>query len=283
MTTHTGHDNKVDRIIFKWYDPAVQGAVIVFKERDCRGDAGRFDADPDPRRPARYTRSMLEDLGSGGSEISSIMIPYGYSVTLYDDDALDGDRKTTLEGPKWNSNDHFKLQCLGMPDGWDNKVSSLIVYRTNQGGKAKGRWLSATSTESFTFTYNVGFKSTVAAEEQETEKWSLSYQMTTGIEFEGITDSETMSESYSGQVMTDTKTSMTKDVSVNWELKCTGSEGASGGVGLWQFAVYTADENSYTLTSHTVCRYGSLYNHPPKCPWNACIGGDCSDCERGWY
>ena len=83
--------------------------------------------------------------------------------------------------------------------------------------------------------------------------------------------------------MTDTKTSMTKDVSVVWEIQCTGSEGASGGVGLWQFAVYNADEKSYTLTEHTVCRYGSLYNHAPDCPWNACIGGDCSGCEPGWH
>ena len=83
--------------------------------------------------------------------------------------------------------------------------------------------------------------------------------------------------------MTDTKTSMTKDVSIEWDIKCTGSIGASGGVGLWQFAVYTSDEKSYTLTNHTVCRYGSLYNHPPDCPWNACTNGDCSKCESGWY
>ena len=86
------------------------------------------------------------------------------------------------------------LQCTGIPDDWDNKVSSLIVYRTNQGGKAKGRWIGTTSTEFVKFTYNVGFSSTGTAEEKETEKWSLSYQMTTGIEFEGIKDSETMSE-----------------------------------------------------------------------------------------
>lgn len=99
-----------------------------------------------------------------------------------------------------------------------------------------------TSTESVDFTYNVGFSSTESHEEQEVEKWSLSYQMTTGIEFEGEKESQTMSEEYSGEVMTDTKTSMTKDISMNWHISCTGAQGASGGVGLWQFAVYTDDE-----------------------------------------
>ena len=131
MTSHNGHNDKVDRVILKWYDPAEQGAVIVFKDWDCRGDAGRLDAHPNPTKANRYTRSMLEDKGSGGSEISSIMIPYGYSVTLYDDDAFSGDRKKTLEGPMWNSNDHFMLQCKNVPDDWDNKASSIIVYRTN--------------------------------------------------------------------------------------------------------------------------------------------------------
>ena len=121
------------------------------------------------------------------------MIPYGYSVTLYADGGFYGDQ-TTLHGPMWNGNDHFRLQCLSMPDHWNDIVSSLVVYRTNEGGKAKGRWIGTTSTELVKFTYNVGFSSTGTAEEKETEKWSLSYQMTTGIEFEGIKDSETMSE-----------------------------------------------------------------------------------------
>ena len=131
---------------------------------------------------------------------------------------------------------------MDMPDHWNDKMSSLIVYRTNQGGKARGRWIGMTSTESVDFTYNVGFSSTESHEEQEVEKWSLSYQMTTGIEFIGEKESQTMSEEYSGEVMTDTKTSMTKDISMNWHISCTGAQGASGGVGLWQFAVYTDDE-----------------------------------------
>jgi len=105
-----------------------------------------------------------------------------------------------------------------MPDNWHDRVSSLIVYRNNAGGKARGRWIGVTSTESVKFTYNVGFSSTKSQEEQETEEWSLSYQMTTGIEFMGEKESETLSAGYSGSVMTDAKTSMTKDISLNWHI-----------------------------------------------------------------
>ena len=75
---------------------------------------------------------------------------------------------------------------------------------------------------------------------------------------------------------------MKKDISVDIHLKCTGSVGSSGGVGFWQFVVKTHDNASMALTGHTVCRYGSLYNVKPACPWNACSNGDCSECKTDW-
>ena len=106
--------------------------------------------------------------------------------------------------------------------------------------------------------------------------------MTTGFKFEGIEESETINESYSASIMDDAQTSMTKDVSVDWHITCTGSVGEKGGTGLYQWMVQSSDKSSWVYTPHTVCRYGSLYNVSPSCPWNACSNGDCSSCKTDW-
>jgi len=68
-----------------------------------------------------------------------------------------------MDGPYWSS-DSLMMQCLEMPDDLNDDVSSLVVYRTNNGAYAKGKWIGITSTESINFTYNVGFSTTKSEE-----------------------------------------------------------------------------------------------------------------------
>jgi len=163
-----------------------------------------------------------------------------------------------------------------MPSGWNDRVSSVAVYRTYGGSNAIGKWKSVTGTGTVNFTYHVGFSSTKSTEEQTNQEYSLKYEMSTGFDFEVESLSETISESYTYDIMDDAKFSMTKDLSIDWPIPCDGASSSTEGVGLWQWVVQTADKNSWVLTTHTVCRYGSLFNVPPKCPWNACSNGDCS-------
>ena len=55
----------MDRVILKNYDPAERGAITAFRDGDCKNNAARLDADDDPTKAARYTRSMIEDRGLG--------------------------------------------------------------------------------------------------------------------------------------------------------------------------------------------------------------------------
>ena len=102
--------------------------------------------------------------------------------------------------------------------------------------------------------------------------------MSAGLQF----GNASVSSSYSQEITSDTTQTMETDISASYTTTCTGQVGSAGGVGFWQFVVYSADEFSYVNTQHTVCRYGSLYNKAPACPWNACSNGDCSICEIGW-
>ena len=106
--------------------------------------------------------------------------------------------------------------------------------------------------------------------------------MESGIEFEMLSAKETLSAAYHNEVMTDTTTAMSKDISISWPITCSEKK-AQGGVGLWQFFVQTSDGVSKAFTTHTVCRYGKNYNTPPACPWNACKDTECTHCKDGWY
>jgi len=98
-----------------------------------------------------YERNVKDD------SISSVMVPQGYSVMLYSDDGFRGSTKT-VNGGNWTSVDQ-QMQCQNISD-FDDKTSSLAVYRTELGLYSIGDWVSITTTESVDFTYHVGFTTT---------------------------------------------------------------------------------------------------------------------------
>ena len=107
---------------------------------------------------------------------------------------------------------------------------------------------------------------------------TLSNSATFGLEF----DHETINTSYSVDLMNDIKASTEYDITVEVDIPCTEKRGEPG-IGLWQFVTEDQDGRVTFLSPHTVCRYGSLYNTPPSCPWNACPEtGDCSVCTGEW-
>lgn len=55
------------------------------------------------------------------------MVPYGYSVDLYQKDSFTGDIKTVV-GPMFRDNT-LAMDCIRL-DGYNDEVTSLIVKRT---------------------------------------------------------------------------------------------------------------------------------------------------------
>ena len=62
---HVGHNDTLDRVFMRSYDAAMQGAVVAFADSDCRGNSGRFDADPDAKEPAWYNKAGMDSRNIG--------------------------------------------------------------------------------------------------------------------------------------------------------------------------------------------------------------------------
>lgn len=129
--------------------------------------------------------------------MSSIMIPYGYSVKLFDSGDFTG-TSAVMNGPQWAAGDDtMKMHCQALPSGLNDRVSSLQVYRTEFGAEALGDWVSITATEGIEFTYTLGFKRVTSTETITSQSYNLQLQLTSGIKFEVVSEEETITESFS--------------------------------------------------------------------------------------
>lgn len=112
------------------------------------------------------------------------------------------------------TDDEMTLECVQVPDGWEDVNSSASVYRTSRGLMARGDWVSMTATESVTFVIKEGFSTTKTSSTKVSQEFNLSYEITEGVKFGPASESSTLSESYKFAIEQDTSESMTKDISV---------------------------------------------------------------------
>lgn len=204
------------------------------------------------------------------------MVPFGYTLETWADDSFTGDYED-VKGEVYADTDD-SMNCKNLETN-GNRVTSVAIYRNEYLSNATGRWVGVTASETFTFVYHVGFEYSESEATHEEQQTSLSYEMSYGMEFAGVSESTTISESYTETIAHDAEESYTYDVSVDLEFTCTGNDG----VGLWQWVVDSADGKSGVLTGHTICRYGQdNYSKSPECPWNACLDVECTTCTGDW-
>ena len=161
-------------------------------------------------------------------DADSVLVPFGYKVTLFDQDGFLGDTEEIKGKPYEDANDEMICQNLG---DLKNRAASIRVGRTTVLGPAIGYWEGVTHSEDITVTYHIGFDYSKSVEEQSTQQYTMSYEMSFGYEFEGASESETISKSYSSALMHDVQTTYDADFSIEHTLKCTAPE--EGGVGFW--------------------------------------------------
>ena len=75
-----GHAGSLSRLILRPYDATVRGAVTMFKDSHCNGDAGRFLVPTEPTSRAEYTTAMMEENNTENDSVTSIAVPQGYSI-----------------------------------------------------------------------------------------------------------------------------------------------------------------------------------------------------------
>ena len=86
------------------YDASDRGAVTVFEDPDCTGKFGIAWASTDAEGFAYYNTDDLWRNGIDNDRASTLMVPYGYAVDMYDSASFSGDSKT-VTGPMWLDQD----------------------------------------------------------------------------------------------------------------------------------------------------------------------------------
>lgn len=124
------------------YDPSEVGAINLFRFGHCHGRVTRAYYNPEDPVGGRYNGEDLEALGMITNDITSLMLPKGYWVHLYDDADL-WSYMDWFEG-RYKNDFTQELECRNLGDN-DNKLGSLEIHRDNN---LIGQWQAITSTES---------------------------------------------------------------------------------------------------------------------------------------
>lgn len=109
------------------YNPAVLGAVTVFEHGSCEGTSSRFFWDAVSSEEGRYSQMDLTDSWLDANTISSVMVPKGYTLNLYDD-AFWVDHLKTVEGEYVNDQTQ-EMICRNVFDINDRTQSIQVVNK----------------------------------------------------------------------------------------------------------------------------------------------------------
>ena len=157
-----GHNDEMGSVKMWPYDAAILGAVTFFEDQNCTGPLGIAWANEDPDSFAYYTKDDLWHNGVDHDVVTSLMVPFGYAVDMWDSASFSGD-SFTVEGPTWADND-LNMKCISIHETFNNKMASARVYRTGVYGSAVGYWKSFTATETMTFDTHYGWTSSYSEE-----------------------------------------------------------------------------------------------------------------------
>ena len=194
-----------------------QGAVTAFYDWNCMGEFGRFETDSDPKKVAFYNEESIDDRGwLEDNVISSVMIPYGTSLKLFAENGFIEPKSLTIDGLP-SMSDSWPMDCINLldkdfewdGDNWNDETSSLQVYRTRLGARARGRWTAITATEKLKFHYHVGMASSDSTESSEVMSQSINLDVSAGFEYMGASASASVSSSWADEITTSMRHDMT--------------------------------------------------------------------------
>jgi len=69
------------------------GAVTLFRDGNCSGDSAYFLAG-EPGERKGYNKSDVEANDFSNDKLTGVMVPYGYTLTIFDDDGFTGSNAT---------------------------------------------------------------------------------------------------------------------------------------------------------------------------------------------
>ena len=122
------------------YDPTKQGALTLFEDVDCQGTSAVFLPGKDMNQKVSYSYYDLQNTSVPAYSASSMMIPYGLSVNMYQGGGFQGD-VLTKDG-LFFTDENLSHACVNLKDEkFDNLLGSMEIYKTGYlGAAARGYW-----------------------------------------------------------------------------------------------------------------------------------------------
>lgn len=183
-----------DKMRYYWlyeYDPIQKGAVTVFNAADCRSFSGRFFAGDAGTTSLSYNMDDMWSEHTKNDTISSVMVPYGYKLKLWDASSLTGDSDVT-DGKYVENDSNLQLVCHNVSD-FNDRTSGLEVIRSFSNKPANSYWVRIQAqTQPFTASVHYGHHTSSSSTDTITNLEDLKYEETFGVEF----DNEKMSFEY---------------------------------------------------------------------------------------
>lgn len=102
--------------LWMWsYDPELKGAVTLFEYAGCLGCSAYFLAWETIDKKHEYDEQAMYHNFMWDNHVSSLMIPKGYSITLYDGKNFDG-YSVDYSATKWFSNKDQDMHCIDLDE-----------------------------------------------------------------------------------------------------------------------------------------------------------------------
>ena len=168
------------------------GAVTVFEHYNCYGQSNRFYWNPNDPDGGQYFKGDIYRSGLRNDVVSSLVVPRGYTVVLYNGYGFDGETQRFYG--KYQNDATQELQCVNVHGKHNDKLSSLRVLKQPS---AIGYWQGITSTESQDYSFHVGINYETTQGSSTEIQTSLTVGMEAGFDFMGGSGSVSVEASVS--------------------------------------------------------------------------------------
>ena len=120
-------EDRVTKVVMKPYNQWTKGSATVFGWLNCEDISAELSSSSSLDDVVTYTGDEAWKLGMKEAELESFMLPWGYMLTLYDNDGMTGNRKSYIGGQ--NTDDNEFMECINVEDDWRNRARSYSVRK----------------------------------------------------------------------------------------------------------------------------------------------------------
>ncbi|CDW79549.1 development-specific protein s [Stylonychia lemnae] len=207
-----------------------------------------------------------------------MVIPANVVVTIYNNNYQTGE-SLVLEGPKEISFEGSQLKK------WNDNIESMVIKRAadflkaaGEVDKLRGEWVKrfSTSNGKISSQLTIGITQETSETKSKTFGASLEAAASSGVSFLGSGAEITVTASASASMASEITSSLGTSRTTQSTVECDQASGRQSSLWQWRLRGTKGDKVLLSYDSEDyVCKYGSDYLTPPKCPLGSCSDTEC--------